>query len=73
MKNYTATSLNGTPADFTGNILKKDESGQVKINYTGISTTGFIVWNVPANALCRLVPTSSGTTTITWIRGQETY
>jgi len=35
--------------------------------------SGFIVWNVPANALCRLVPTSSGTTTITWIRGQETY
>lgn len=39
------------------------------------STTqsGFITWNVPANALCRLVPTSTGTTTITWIRGQETY
>jgi len=35
--------------------------------------SGFITWNVPANALCRLVPTSTGTTTITWIRGQETY
>jgi hypothetical protein len=35
--------------------------------------SGFIVWNIPANALCRLVPTTSGTTTITWIRGQESY
>ncbi len=35
--------------------------------------SGFIVWNVPANALCRLVPTVSGTTTITWVRGQKTY
>lgn len=35
--------------------------------------SGFIVWSVPANALCRLVPTSTGTTTITWIRGQESY
>lgn len=35
--------------------------------------TGFIVWKVPTNALCRLVPTSSGTTTITYVRGQEEY
>lgn len=35
--------------------------------------TGFICWTVPPNALCRLKPTSTGTTTITWIRGQEKF
>lgn len=28
---------------------------------------------VPPNALCRLVPSSSGTTSITWVSGQEIY
>lgn len=53
-----------------------ENSNQVTLAIALNSTTtqsGFIVWSVPANALCRLVPTSSGTTTITWIRGQETY
>lgn len=52
-----------------------ENSNSVTLALALNSTTtqsGFIVWNVPANALCRLVPTSSGTTTITWIRGQET-
>lgn len=53
-----------------------ENSNQVTLAVVLNSSTtqsGFIVWDVPANALCRLVPTSSGTTTITWIRGQETY
>lgn len=35
--------------------------------------SAFINWTIPAGALCRLVPTTSGTTTITWLRGQEVY
>lgn len=35
--------------------------------------SGFIIANVPANALCRMNSTTSGTTTITYIRGFETY
>lgn len=53
-----------------------ENSNTVSLAIVLNSTTnqsGFIVWSVPANALCRLVPTTSGTTTITWIRGQETY
>jgi len=53
-----------------------ENSNTVSLAIVLNSTTtqsGFIVWNVPANALCRLVPTTTGTTTITWIRGQETY
>jgi hypothetical protein len=42
MKKYTANNLNGTVADSTGQIVKKIEAGQVKINYTGLSVTNFV-------------------------------
>lgn len=35
--------------------------------------SGIISWTIPGGALCRMNSTSTGTTTITYIRGQENY
>lgn len=32
-----------------------------------------LIFEVPANALCRLVPSTTGSTTITWINGWEVH
>ncbi len=67
-------STNGGSSWIDGGEVENSNSVSLAIvlNSTTIQSST-IVWSVPANALCRLVPTSSGTTTITWVRGQETY
>jgi hypothetical protein len=42
MKKYTANAFNNVPVPPTGNIIKKNEAGQIKINYTGLSNNNFI-------------------------------
>lgn len=44
----------------------------VALNSINVSS-GFLVANIPSNALVRMNSTNTGTTTITYIRGVETY
>lgn len=67
-------STNGGSSWIDAGEIENSNTVTLAIALNSITTqSGFIVWKVPANALCRLVPTNTGTTTITWIRGQEEY
>lgn len=67
-------STNGGSSWNDGGEVENSNTVTLAITLNSVTTqTGAITWTIPANALCRLKPTSTGTTTITWIRGQEKY
>lgn len=67
-------STNGGSTWTDGGEVENSNTVTLAIALNSVTTqTGFIVWSVPAGALCRLVSTNTGTTTITYVRGQETY
>jgi hypothetical protein len=67
-------STNGGSSWNDGGEVENSNTVTLAITLNSVTTqTGAITWTIPANALCRLKPTSTGTTTITWIRGQEKF
>lgn len=58
----------------TAGEVENSNTVTLAITLNSVTTqSGFITANVPANALCKLVSTSSGTTSISYLMGQETY
>ncbi len=66
MEKYTARSINGTLSDSIGNIVKKEEAGQVKINYTGLSSTNFVADVIKTLDINAATPVIVGSPTTTY-------
>lgn len=66
-------SINGGSTWIDCGEIGNSNQVSLAIALNSVNTNRFVLsWDgIPAGALCRLVPTTSGTTTITWIRGRE--
>lgn len=67
-------STNGGSSWIDAGTVKNSNTVTLAITLNSVTIqTASISAVVPANALCKMVPTTSGTTTITYISGQEVY
>lgn len=67
-------SINGGSTWIDVNEIENSNTVTLALTLNAVTIqTSSIVGDIPAGAICRLVPTTSGTTTITYIRGFEKY
>lgn len=67
-------SINGGTSWITAGIVANSNTVSLAIVLNSVTVqTSNLIATIPANALCRLVPTITGTTTITYVSGQEIY
>lgn len=65
-------STNGGSTWTDGAELENSNTVTLAVVLNSVTTqTAQLICEVPPNALCKLTPTVTGTSTITWIRGRE--